>query len=317
MYLSYTAQLVTRQYKNALRQSHFVERHYVSFLLWKLNVEKVSILPTYKTWCWRSFYSRKKKSEIKKKGFLLNLYLALDIWKPSKDIQLQGFTHDAVKGWGLSYNDNLQKHVELNNIIKLNFVEKQAISLTTTAIDWLTLKPRNWVTIKNEVILTDEFDDFQFENYMLLDSHNHGFQFKIICNLPIILNKRCNTKVPSWYLKVLFLRGFKYPVILHYKYIPLLANLSYFGQRQSLPWGRTLEPDGIWQLDPIALKLIEISKELTKVYKKGEITEYLVKKHWENLLTGTDKISELTQNALALEIHIILKLLIRASRILK
>jgi hypothetical protein len=316
MYLLNNSQLINKQYKNALRQSHFVERHYISFLLWKLNVEKVSVLPSYKTWCWRSFYSRKKKSELKKRGFLLNLYLALDIWKPSKDIMLHGFINDAAKGWGLNYNDNLQKHMELNNMIKFNFVEKQKVSLTTITTDWLTLKPRNWITVKNNIMLTDEFDDFQLENYMLLDSHNHGFQFKIICNLPTILNKRCNIKMPSWYLKVLFLRGFKYPVIFHYKYIPLLANLSYFGQRQFLPWESTLEPDGVWQLDPIALKMIEIGKGLTEIYRRGEITEYLIKKRWLNLLNGTDKISILTQEALCQEPHTIMKLLQKASRIL-
>jgi len=74
------------------------------------------------------------------------------------------------------------------------------------------------------------------ENYLILDKLNHCFQFKIICDLPFFINKRFFIKINPWALKVLLLRGLKYPVIINYKYLNLIQNLSFFGHKTILPW---------------------------------------------------------------------------------
>lgn len=307
---------VNKKYLIVLRKKHFVEQHYKSFMLWKLNLEKSSNVPSYKTWHWRSFYSRKKKFEFQQKCFLVNLYLSLHFWKPTNDMFLRGFIHESVKGWGGSYN-SIQKYYELEKMIQHNFIEKQQVSLTNIDSNWLTLKPRGWVRLNNNVVLSDKFIiDMNLENYMLIDNNQHGFQFKLFCNLPKIIHNRCKIKVSSWYLKVLLLRGVKYPVLFDYSSLPLLTNLSYFSERQYLPWNSTLQPDGVWQIDPIALKMIDISKGLTDAFKKGKITEYSIKQRWYDLLNNKDRIGELTQESMTQELYIILKLLQKAKKLI-
>lgn len=290
--------MLKKQYAGALRQLYFVEQHHVSFLLWKLNVEKVSNLPSYKAWIWRSFYSRKKKSEIRKYGFLINLYLAILTWQPFRPSYKTGFINEAAQGWGCNYFNKFDTHIAIYHFIN-NVVQNQnQISLTAVTKDWLILKPKAWVSLPTQFLHSFQFEDFQLENYILLDGPFYGFQYKIICNLPPVVNVKTNKTISPWYLKVLFLRGLKYPVLLNYKYISLINNLAYFGQRQYLPWNSTLQPDGVWQLDPVALKILEIGKDLTTVYRSGEISEYLVKKRWKDLLNNSDKISNITQETL-------------------
>lgn len=297
-------QVLRKQYQNALRQSHFVEQQYVVFLLWKLNVKKVALIPTYKVWGWRSFYSRKKKSESKKKGFLFNLYLALNIWKPEKVSIIHGHFIDAAKGWELCYSDSLQKHAAMYNFIYSCLMEQNNLSLTKVTKEWLNFKPQGWVTIQNLLTLIDhEYDEHQLEGYMAIDSKYHGFQYKVGCSSLINYNIQGDTfnmqknliesKLSSKYLKVLVLRGYKYPVLYQYKYTTLITNLSMFGSRQTLPWELVLLPDGVWQLNPLAVKLVEAADYLTNILKKGIITEYLVKRTIIGLLSGSTKLSDI------------------------
>ena len=285
-------------------------------MLWKLNLEKSSNVPCYKAWHWRSFYSRKKKFEFQQKCFLVNLYLALFFWKPTSIMVLRGFIYESAMGWGGFYG-NIQKYYELDKIIQNNFIEKQQVSLTSIDSTWLNLKPRGWVRLNNNLILSDQFIiNNNLENYMLLDNQHHGFQFKLVCHLPKIINERCKIKVSSWYLKVLLLRGIRYPALFDYSYLPLLTDLAFFSERQRLPWESTLQPDGVWQIDPNALKMISISKGLTKAFKDGKITEYQIKKRWYDLLNYSDRIGELTQESMTQELFIILKLLQKAKKLI-
>ena len=75
MSLPNNSQLINKQYKNALRQPHFVERHYISFLLWKLNVEKISVLNLY-----QSIYSFMVLWYIKLYYSYLKIYIYLVIF---------------------------------------------------------------------------------------------------------------------------------------------------------------------------------------------------------------------------------------------
>ena len=260
-------------YKDALRQAFFIDYEYTSFIIWKLKVENIHILPKYKTWYWKSFYSNKSRIKL---GFLLNLYFALDVWSYYINLKIFGYTNESTIGWGLIYKDNLNIHINLFDIVHEKLVDQIEISLYTVTSPWLNVKPNSWVTLLNQSTFLKENTDYTYENYILLDNFNHGFQFKIICKLP---EKRFIKTLSSYYIKVLLLRGFRYPILFNYKYIRTLMYISLFGQRQKLPWEDTLQPKYVWIKNPITIKLVKIGRWLSFFLYNSNVTEYLIKKH--------------------------------------
>jgi hypothetical protein len=312
-----------KQYKqvyiNVLRQINYVEKNYISFLLWKLNVENIYILPKYNIWLWRSFYNRKKKSK-KRYGYLFNLIFAIDLWLPFKNYKIKGYINEKnliQQGWALNNFDYFENNYYIYNILYHFLVFKQKVTLNFVNLSWLKLKPKDWITLNSdESVFDDDDDDFEYnrniEYILILDKRNHKFQFKINCNLFNIINFRRNIQISPWFLKVLLLRGFKYPAIINYKQIKLINLLAYFGHKQVLPWDCTIADDGIWQIDPIALILIDISRDLTFSYRNDNITEYLIKKRWKDLLAINDTLSLLLKDVCIDDSYMCIKIINRA-----
>lgn len=307
--------ILKNQYVSALCLEHYSRRQIISYLLWKLNVEKITVIPSYKAWCWKSFYSRKKKVELKQ-CFLLNLYFALNVWKPAAHLKIYGIYQESVYGWSINYTNNLEKHFILVNFFNLFYIEKNQSEILIFNKNWLIFKPRGWVSLPKRVFNKLEFNNYHLENYLLVDGKYHGINWKLICNLFPILKKRSNIQLSTWYLKVLLLRLYKFPIIYNYKQLKLLTNLACFSQTQQLPWQITsLAINKLGVRNTLISKILYISKSLTNIYKFGNITEYLIKKRWIELLNDKDALCYLIQITLLENPYVIIKIFKKASKI--
>lgn len=305
------------EFKRALRQQQYVDQQNVAFLIWKLAVTSPITIPRYRAWVWRSWYKNQLYKQYQRKGFLLNLYFLYSNFKPNSNQRILGHTSGNQSYWLLNYSYSLDKHFHLYNFLYKHLVEYKKLSLDKFDKSWQLFRAADWVAIPvRGHFVPLEFEDSALEQYWLVEKQAHYFQYKIICDFNYKTGALLNlSQFHPWILKTLLLRTIRYPSILQYKYLKLLSGLQYFGYIVPIPWWRTLQEDGVWQADPIAVHLFSLIPYITYIYRRSEITEYLLKKMWQDFLTCDDIVSDLVKIAMPIDPRAFVQIVLRSLRI--
>lgn len=313
MLSKFTKKKLVCDLKRALRHQQYVEQQNVVFLIWKLAATSKEITPRYRAWIWRSWYVNKIYKQYQKKGFLLNLYFLYANFKPNQKIL--GSLSFGQPYWALNYSYGLDKHLHLYKFLYTHLVEYKNFALDKFDLSWVSFRAIDWVKMTTRGHFVPlEFRENQFEQYWLIEKAAHHFQYKMICDVNS-KNDSLIKPIHSWILKTLLLRTIRYPSILQYKYLKLLSGLQYFGYAVPIPWWRTLQEDGVWQADPIAVHLFSLLPIVTYIYRRGEITEYLLKKIWHDFLYCDEIVNKLVKTTIPHDPATFVRLILRSLRL--
>lgn len=260
-----------------------------SFITYKLKISSVKYLPDLKGIYWRGSFIVTKKHINKKIGYLLNLYFIFRI-KFLKYFLIRYFNgsiKDYTKGWIVKINnDLLSKYVSIDELVNKIIFESRLLTLTNVNSNWGFLKPYGWITIFRgwflNLIIYRRRDDWFYERYWDLEGWWHQFlQYKILCQLPNEYNYIISTRISIWYLKVIIIRLFGYPVLYRYKQLRIIELLSKFGGYDNILTLNIFDTiETTWQANPTAVAILSILTGLGKVLTTSIMTEWLQIKVW-------------------------------------
>ncbi len=242
---------------------------------------------------YRSSYKRLKKLEKLKQRFLWNLFFALRCVWFKLILKNNQTILESSKGW-LIYESALNPSTQLELYSIYNFLlykvlkEKYQISLTRININWLSLRPYSWVTIRlnfQQLWTFKALKAFELNKYWTLDGDSHYLQYRILCYLPTS-KKILKSKLDyAWFLKVIVLRLNKYPVVCGYYQLKALTILNKLGYQRNVSLTLFIELETIWQANPFAVDIIFLLKFISKdVIREDIMTDFIIQFWWLKFL---------------------------------
>jgi len=286
-------------YKKAVRSQNYMNMGGKWYFFIKFFRRTTFLYPSLTCWKWRSLYVNRrhyKNKALIKKTLMLHLFWILDIWKLQHPLQIIGNS----KNFPVTFNYQTTDSLQVNRLIhqwqyKYGLNKDRMFSYIITKA-WSNYLPKQWVSRsytyfvywrhKNKKDLLMQYPVLTYLNRWFIDNrYYHRIQANFVCQVPL--------NFPVKYTKTLWLRLFQYPSIYNNNWFKALQELSYHGLKNPLPWNILYQSKVIWTFDKhaVALENILILMIVRRVY----ITDYIIFKHWRNLLTQKDPLSKLVQ----------------------
>lgn len=285
-----------RMYKKAVRSIKYMENLGKWYFMLKYCRRNTALMPTIASWSWRSFYLNKrhvKNKELVKKSVLSHLFFVVDIWKLKQPIYLNAKAtfpvefssiitkkdplelYSMIHKWKYKYglkSNRLYPYIITRRWAKYNSEDWMKRSYTQFNL-WRTKHKKFF--IKKQPLLN------YLNKWFIEYKHYHSIQARLRCQVPV--------QFPNKYTRTLWLRLLQYPALYNYKWLYLLSELSKYGLKKSLPWNLVYEHRDTWTFDRKAKALEKLLTALTT--HRMNITEYILIKHWRNLLKNSDPLS--------------------------
>lgn len=298
----YKKKSTKRYYKKAKRSMQYMESYGKWYFLLKFCRRNTALVPTITSWSWRSFYLHKRHfntRELIKKSLLLHLFWVFDVWKVNPALALQGVATNYPISFSTTINNN-DNALELYSLIhkwkfKYGLNKERLFPYYITKV-WSKYKSENWMARpylhfvdwrrQNTKLFLRNRPWLAYLNKWFLDNrYFHSIQARLRCHIPF--------NFPTKYTRTLWLRLLQYPALYDYNWLFLLVELSRYGLKKPLPWQLVYLSKDTWTFDRRAKALEKLLFALTR--QRISITEYILLKHWRNLLRNTDKLSRMVQ----------------------
>ena len=301
LFYKYNKQASKRSFKKAKRTLRYMESYGKWYYALKFCLKDTLKVPYIHSWHWRSLYLNKKHIERKEfltKALLLHLFWVIDIWKLKHPLKLKAVMsfptmfyanisnenplvlYGTIHRWKYKYG--LKKHKLVPYIITPVWGSYKSEQWVTRAyltfMTWRKKSARYYMKAKN----TNVYQCLNF--WFLTNRYFHMVQGRLYCK---------TFTNPFRYSKVLWLRLLQYPIIYDYRWFPFLSHLSRYRLKALLPWELIYQSKDTWTFDPTARILERLFHALVK--QRVTITEYILIKHWKNLLRLKDSLSQLVQ----------------------
>ena len=288
-----------RAYKKALRTKNYMNSWAKWYFFIKYFRRNTSLYPAITSWKWRSLYVNRvhyKKKEMIKKTLMLHLFWVLDVWKLNHPLQLDGRSRKFPITFNYQTTDNLEVYRLIQRwVYKYGLNKDKAFPYIITN-NWNKYKPEQWMSRtyqyfiywrhKNKKDFIKKSPLLVYLNRWYIDNrYYHRIQANFVCKVPSVF--------PQKYTKALWLRLFQYPVLYNYNWFSALEELSNYGLKNPLPWHVLYQAKAVWTFDKKALALENILTLL--INQRLYITDYVLFKHWRNLLKQQDPLSKLLQ----------------------
>jgi len=282
------------------------------FMVYKLGLRNQYNLLAIKALTYRSAYTvTTKKFEKVKVCFLWNLYFLSKIrWLQLENVC--GSFDETTRGWQLS-NEVKKNHpgttleffASYSNLLDRVLRASQRFTLRRIRTYWASLQPYSWITLRSGV---DSFwSEFKYnrrlDTYWMLEHDKFTLQYRIACHLPKgawILRKKTRS-ISVWYFRVMVLRLYRHPALFNYNELEMLAVLTRYGFRRSLPFEKVVKSKVAWQADPTALNVkIILDTLIMQNLVKGPavFTEMLITKCLMDTFNGNNNMSVCFRNDL-------------------
>jgi hypothetical protein len=297
-YRKYAAKRSFRKAKRTLQYMGSYGKWYYSL---KFNLKNTLTVPYVHSWHWRSLYVHKKhinNKEYVTKALLLHLFWVVDIWKLKHPLSLK-----AVMAFPTMFYANIPytNPLELYGTIhrwkyRYGFKKHKLFPYIMTPV-WADYKSEQWVTRSYFTFMNWRKKSARYYKKSKNSKLYHCLFFWFLTNRyfhTIQGRLYCKTFTnPFRYSKVLWLRLLQYPIIYDYRWFSLLTHLARYRLKALLPWDLMYTSRDTWTFDPTARKLELLFHSLVK--RRVTITEYILIKHWKNLLRKKDALSKLVQ----------------------
>lgn len=296
-FYKYRKPVIQRSYNNALRVNMYMAywaKWY--FIVKHLKRNTGSVMPSVTMWKWRSLYLKRrhhKRLTLLKKYLLMHLFFVLDLWKLKHPVELMANSRQYPVTFNYNINDPLETQSLLYNWVhKYGLNQDKLYPQAAVTPAWLDYKPQQWMSrdliyfnywrkpkrktfiVKNKML--------SYLNRWFLDyRYCHSIQASFICKIP--------DTYPTNFVKTLYLRLMQYPILYDYYWYPILYELRHYSLEQSLPWSLLYKSKQVWSFHNRALGLENML--LSMVEYRVLITEYVIFKHWCNLLSENDPLS--------------------------
>ena len=301
LFYKYNKQASKRSFKKAKRTLRYMESYGKWYYALKFCLKDTLKVPYIHSWHWRSLYLNKKHIERKEfltKALLLHLFWVIDIWKLKQPLKLKAVMAFPTMFYANISNENpLVLYVTIHRWkYKYGLKKHKLVPYIITPV-WGSYKSEQWVTRAYLTFMTwrkksaryymkaKNTNVYQCLNFWFLTNrYFHMVQGRLYCK---------TFTNPFRYSKVLWLRLLQYPIIYDYRWFPFLSHLSRYRLKALLPWELIYQSKDTWTFDPTARILERLFHALVK--QRVTITEYILIKHWKNLLRLKDSLSQLVQ----------------------
>ena len=299
-FYKYRKPVIHRSYNNALRVKNYMAYWAKWYLIVKYLQRNTNLLPSITMWKWRSLYLNRKhtcgEKILCKKTLSIHLFWVLDLWKLKHPSNLRGLSTNFPITFHYDITNSLDVQSLLYNWVHKYGLKKDRLFPYIVTNAWLKFKPQQWMSRdynyfvywrdknKKKFIRKNKVLSY-LDRWFLDNRYYHSIQASFICKVP--------NKLPLNYTKTLWLRLLQYPMLYNYNWFSVLKELNNYGFNKSLPWSLLYQSKDVWTFDKRALGLEQILLSMLEHHLL--ITEYIIFKHWCNLLHEKDPLSKMLQ----------------------
>jgi hypothetical protein len=299
-FYKYRKPVIQRSYNTTLRVNTYMN-HWAKwyFVVKHLKRHTGSIMPSVTMWKWRSLYLNRKHHNrlgLLKKSLLIHLFWVLDVWKLKQPADLVGSSNQFPVTFRYNITNPLETQSLLYSWVNKYGLNKDRLFSHSVTPSWLKFKPEQWMSRdytyfvywrdqqKKNFIRKNKVLSY-LDRWFLDNRYYHSIQASFICKVPLTL--------PANFAKTLLMRVLRYPMLYNYSWFAVLKELTNYSFETSLPWSLLYKSKDVWTFDNRALGLEHIL--LSMLEQRLLITEYVIFKHWCNLLNENDPLSKMLQ----------------------
>jgi len=294
-FFKYSEESYIISYHKAYIIQDFISSWSKWYFLLKFNSKYTILLPKLCSWHSKSLYTNKVHYDYKvnsKRAVLLHLFWILDLWKFSQPIKLKSNSTFYPFSFESSFFNNLNVYMYFQDWLLLYTNKNKQLAFEVNNY-WLRYKPVIWINRKYSALISWQFKRYNKKIYInnkilwylhlwyLNTGQEHSIQSRFLCQVPI--------KFPIGFVKTLWLRLMRYPILYNYKWLNSLKHLSMYEYSAPLPWAVLYSIKQIWIFDYKSKGLALVVKQM--VIKRIQITEYNLLSCWQDLLVNSDDFS--------------------------